>query len=107
MMPGGRPAIAEAMQNIASLRQQLGPRSGRAYYDSEYAYRFLNDLQDADPGELAARLNREVLPALQRLEVDLKKQAKMPPDAGRVAASEPTPDPYGDAVAEYFKKLSK
>ncbi|MGA8593220.1 MAG: hypothetical protein WB676_00615, partial [Bryobacteraceae bacterium] len=107
MMPGGRPAIAEAMQNIASLRRQLGPRSGRAYYDSEYAYRFLNDLQNADPGELAARLNREVLPALQRLEVDLKKQAKMPPDASRLAASEPTPEAYSDAVAEYFKKLSK
>lgn len=107
MMSGGRPAIAEAMQNIASLRRQLGPRSGRAYYDSEYAYRFLNDLQYADPGELAARLNHEVLPALQRLEADLKKQAKMPPDASRLAASEPTPDAYSDAVAEYFKKLSK
>jgi hypothetical protein len=106
-MPGGNPAIAEAMQNMASLRQQLGPRSGRAYYDSEYAYRFLQDLQGADPSELAARLNREVLPTLQRLEVDLKRQGKMPPDAGRVAAPEPTPANYADSVAEYFKKLSQ
>jgi hypothetical protein len=92
---------------MAALRQQLGPRNGQAYYDSEYAYRFLQDLQGADPAELAARLNSEVLPTLQRIEVDLKRQAKMPPDAGRVAAPEPTPDNYGDAVAEYFKKLSK
>jgi hypothetical protein len=107
MMPGGNPAIAEAMQNMAALRRQLAPRGSRAYYDSEYAYRFLNDLQGADPSELAARLNREVLPALQRLEVDLKREANTPPGAGRIAAPEPTPDQYGDAIAEYFKKLSQ
>jgi hypothetical protein len=106
-MPGGRPAIAEAMQGLANLRQQLGPRAGRAYYDSEYAYRFLQDLAGADPNELSRRLNREVLPSLERLEVDLKRQAKLPPEGGRVAASEQTPEAYRDAVAEYFKKLSK
>jgi hypothetical protein len=107
MLPGGNPAIAEAMQNMASLRRQLAPRGSRAYYDSEYAFRFLNDLQGADPSELAARLNREVLPALQRLEVDLKREAKTPPGAGRIAAPEPAPDKYSDAIAEYFKKLSQ
>jgi hypothetical protein len=106
-MPGGGPAIAEAMQNLASLRQRLASRSGRAYYDSEYAFRFLQDLEGADPAELTERLNREVLPSLDRLEMDIKREAKAPPDGGRLAASEPTPDTYRDAVAEYFKKLSK
>jgi hypothetical protein len=106
-MPGGSPAIAEAMQNLASLRQRLASRNGRAYYDSEYAFRFLQDLEGADPAELTKRLNREVLPSLERLEMDIKREAKAPPDGGRLAASEPTPDTYRDAVAEYFKKLSK
>lgn len=106
-MPGGRPAIAEAMQNLANLRQRLASRNGRAYYDSEYAFRFLQDLDGADPAELSKRLNREVLPTLERLEVDIKREAKLPPDGGRLAASEPSPDTYRDAVAEYFKKLSK
>ncbi len=104
-MPGGQPAIAEAMQQLATLRQQLGTR-GKAYYDSEYAFRNLQDLQNADAGELDRRLSREVLPSLERLEVDLKREGKMPPEGGRVAATEPTPDTYRDAVAEYFKKLS-
>ena len=106
-MPGGRPAIAEAMQNLANLRRQLASRNGRAYYDSEYAFRFLQDLDGADPAELTERLNREVLPSLERLEMDIKREGKAPPDGGRLAASEPTPDIYRDAVAEYFKKLSK
>ena len=106
-MPGGRPAIAEAMQNLASLRQQLAVRNGRSYYDSEYAFRYLQDLEGASPEELSKRLNKEVLPALERLEVDIKREAKAPPDGGRLAAAEPTPDTYRDAVAEYFKKLSK
>jgi hypothetical protein len=107
MMPGGRPAIAEAMQGLATLRQQLAPRSGRAYYDSEYAFRYLQDLEGADPNELSRRLNSEVLPTLERLEVDLKREAKTQPEGGRVAASETAPDTYKDAVAEYFKRLSK
>jgi hypothetical protein len=106
-LPGGRPAIAEAMQNLANLRRQLAARNGRAYYDSEYAFRFLQDLDGADPAELSKRLNHEVLPSLDRLEMELKREAKLPPDGGRLAASEPTPDTYRDAVAEYFKKLSK
>jgi hypothetical protein len=105
--PGGRPAISEAMQNLANLRQRLSSRGGRAYYDSEYAFRFLQDLQGADPNELSRRLNREVLPTLERLEVELKRQGNAPPEGGRVAAAENAPETYRDAVAEYFKKLSK
>jgi hypothetical protein len=106
-MPGGNPGIAEAMQNLANLRQRLASRNGRAYYDSEYAFRFLQDLEGADPEELAKRLNHEVLPSLDRLEMDIKREGNAPPDGGRLAAAEPTPDTYRDAVAEYFKKLSK
>ena len=108
-MPGGRPAIAEAMQNLANLRRQLASRNGRAYYDSEYAFRFLQDLDGADPAELTERLNREVLPSLERLEMNgiSKTRGESAANGGRLAASEPTPDIYRDAVAEYFKKLSK
>jgi hypothetical protein len=100
-------AVQDAMQNLAALRQQLSSKSGRAYYDAEYALRFLHDLEGASPAELSARLDRVVLPSLERLEVDLQNEMKHPPASGRVAGPEDSPEAYRDAIAAYFRKLSQ
>ena len=61
-----------------------------------------------DPNELANRLTRAVLPELERLEAELRQklEAKGGGDV-RTAAPETAPAGYADAVAEYFRKLSK
>ncbi len=59
--------------------------------------------------ELQNRINREVLPNLEALEVRLRTQVEQ--DGGdtqvRSGATDKVPAGYMDAVAEYFRKLSK
>jgi len=58
--------------------------------------------------ELQQRLNREVLPNLQALEVKLRRQVEEQ-GGGQVksGATDKVPAGFSDAVAEYFRKLSK
>ncbi len=58
--------------------------------------------------ELQQRLNREVLPNLEALEVKLRRQ-KEEQGGGQVksGATDKVPAGFSDAVAEYFRKLSK
>lgn len=66
------------------------------------------NLSGASPTELSERLNREILPALERLELQLRRKLD---EKGlgqvRSAGSEPVPTGYADAVADYFRRLSK
>jgi hypothetical protein len=58
--------------------------------------------------ELQQRLNREVLPNLEALEVKLRRQVEEQ-GGGQVksGATDKVPAGFSDAVAEYFRKLSK
>ena len=58
--------------------------------------------------ELDARISREILPKLEALEVQLRRQSGEE-QSGQVrsGATDRTPAGYTDAVAEYFRKLSK
>ncbi|PYT18095.1 MAG: hypothetical protein DMG59_05495 [Acidobacteria bacterium] len=66
------------------------------------------DIGDISTPELQNRLNREVLPNLEALEVRLRRQLDEQ-DGGQVrsGATDKVPAGYVDAVAEYFRKLSK
>jgi len=99
-------AVEEALRQLGGLR----PRDNRGDYASAWndvngVLRDLQRLGQADPGVLAARLNQEVLPAIERLEVQLKRQAGN--DSAHATKPDPAPAPYRDAVAEYFRRLSK
>jgi hypothetical protein len=99
-------AVEEALRQLGGLR----PRDNRGDYASAWndVNGVLGDLQrlgQADPGVLAARLNQEVLPAIERLELQLKRQAGN--DSAHATRPDPAPAPYRDAVAEYFRRLSK
>jgi hypothetical protein len=65
-------------------------------------------LGEASEAELAQRLNREVLPGLEQLEVQLRRQVEQQ-NAGQVrtGTSDAVPTGYADSVAEYFRRLSK
>jgi hypothetical protein len=63
---------------------------------------------DIATAELQQRLNREILPNLQALEVKLRRQVEEQ-GGGQVrsGATDKVPAGFSDAVAEYFRKLSK
>ena len=59
-------------------------------------------------GELTQRLNREVLPSIERLELELRRKLEEKnSDQVRSAGAVTVPPGYSDAVADYFRKLSK
>jgi hypothetical protein len=79
----------------------------------EYAGEMLQLMHALNPayvneGELTQRLNREVLPQLERLELELRRKLEEKNgDQVRSAGSERVPAGYSDAIAEYYRKLSK
>jgi hypothetical protein len=92
---------------LSGLRQQLGPRDRDFSRQLEGALGGLRHLNDSRSGELEARLNREILPSLERLEIALNRRVSEQNQAPRTAASELAPESYRDAVAQYFRKLSR
>jgi hypothetical protein len=70
--------------------------------------RALNPGFVSNDAELSNRLSHEVLPELERLELDLRRKLDdKNSDQVRSAGSETVPPGYSDAVADYFRKLSQ
>ena len=99
-------AVRDSLRQLEGIRQRLGDRSDPNWKDIGSVIRELEQINMAQPGLLAARLNQELLPALERLEIEVKRQAGEEGNAARSAKPENAPDGYRDAVAEYFRKLS-
>ncbi len=58
--------------------------------------------------ELQGRIAREVLPGMERLELELRRKLdEKNADQVRSAGTETVPQGYSEAIAEYFRKLSK
>jgi hypothetical protein len=110
---GGRgPAIGgsrlqDALRQLSGLRQQIGTGDRQLREDVDGALWSLNRLYGARSGLLESRISHEVLPSLERLEVELSRRVGNDGENARTAASESAPEKYRDAVAEYFKKLSR
>jgi hypothetical protein len=63
---------------------------------------------DVSSQELQNRISREVLPNLEALELVLRKQVDERGEGQvRSGTTDRVPAGYSDAVAEYFRKLSK
>jgi hypothetical protein len=62
---------------------------------------------NAQSGLLDARLNQDALTNLGRLELELQRRLGQQNAGARTAGPENTPEAYRDAVAEYFRTLSK
>jgi hypothetical protein len=79
----------------------------------EYANDMLQLMHSLNPiyvndAELTQRINREVLPLMERLELELRRKLdEKNSDQVRSAGTERVPAGYADAIAEYFRKLSK
>ncbi|MEO7144722.1 MAG: hypothetical protein ABI165_14585 [Bryobacteraceae bacterium] len=106
----GEQAYRDTLRDLGELRGALrtSPEFGRD------VNRLLDSVREYDPnrvgdaGVLRDRLTRAVLPGLEQLEMELRR--KVDPDQSsqvRSGGAEPIPAGYADAVAEYFRKLSK
>jgi hypothetical protein len=103
-------AYGEGLRGLRELRQQLGESpEARAEVD-----RLIQEMQRIDPNRfpgnpaLVEKMRSQVLPALEQLELQLRREIDGA-DAGlaRAGGSERVPDGYGEAVAEYFRRLGR
>lgn len=100
-------AIRSAVRDLNSLRRQIGPSTDMGRQIGEV----VRDLQRpeyalAGPA-LNERLEKEVLPAVEQLELQLRRKVEGNSASIRNPAADPVPAGYGDKVAEYFRRLSK
>jgi hypothetical protein len=102
-------ALREAMRDLNQLRQQLGANSDVGKEISD----MIHDLQHgsseyalAGPA-LNERIEREVLPAIEQLEMQLRRKVDGDNATVRNPAADQVPAGYSEKVAEYFRKLSK
>ncbi|HLJ47552.1 MAG TPA: hypothetical protein VKU01_16165 [Bryobacteraceae bacterium] len=100
------PTMREAQRDLSQLRQDL---QGNADMEGQLQQLLgqmqrLNNYQN-DP-LLADRINREILPQLERLELELRHELGQPSQV-RNPGTDRVPSGYADSVAEYYRRLSK
>lgn len=102
-------AARNAARDLNDMRQLFkdNPDIQKEITEVEHELQKLTVGDIATP-ELQNRLNREVLPNLQALEVKLRRQLEEQ-GGGQVksGSTDKVPAGFSDAVAEYFRKLSK
>ena len=99
----------DSLRDLSDLRRDLAgsPATTRDIQE------LLAEMQRLDPSrfpgnpELLERLRSEVLPALEQIELQVRRQVEEQ-QGGQVrnAGGEPVPPGYSGAVAEYFRRLS-
>jgi hypothetical protein len=110
---GGRPTLGgrdvqDAIDELSGLRAQLGPADRALLGSLNGTLGYLHHLYNADSGVLAGRIDRDAVTSLERLEAELSRRVTQQQIQGaRSGAPESAPEKYRDAVAEYFRKLSK
>ena len=74
----------------------------------------IQQMRNLDPSrfpgnpELIERIRAQFLPALEQMELQLRRKLNdSQGDGVRATGSEPAPDGYSEAVAEYFRRLSR
>lgn len=113
-MPNARNAdpnrvIRDATLQLNELRQAFkdNPDISREITGVEQELSRLR-VGDISSQELTNRINRTVLPNLESLELQLRKEVESHGDGQvRSGATDRIPAGYADAVAEYSRKLSK
>jgi hypothetical protein len=103
-------ALREGMRELSQMRQELRD-TPELQGDVQEA---LRELQKYDPEKiandpkLAERIQSAVMPMIEQLELQLRRNLDAT-DGGQVrtSATERVPQGYADAVADYFRRLSK
>jgi hypothetical protein len=99
-----------------TLRQltQLQPRLQDDPNVNRDLQSLIRDMQRLDPSVysndplLAARINAAVVGGIEQIEMELRRKVEKTGDGSvRSQGGEAVPQGYADAVAEYFRKLSR
>jgi hypothetical protein len=104
-------AVRSAILSLSQLRAEYGANSdvGHAVTEALDRVRQLQNSPYALSGpELEARLQHEVLPNIEQLELQFRR--KLDEKTGgqvRNPSTDPVPPGYADRVADYFRRLSK
>jgi hypothetical protein len=100
----------ESLRDLSQLRQAMrdAPEAARDIQQ------LIREMQALDPSrfpgnpELLARLRTQVLPVLEQIELQLRRELEENQEGQvRTGASDAVPAGYADAVAEYFRRLSR
>ncbi|GIU78157.1 MAG: hypothetical protein KatS3mg005_1395 [Bryobacteraceae bacterium] len=105
---GGRGAWNEAMRQLRQLREEAAV-SDETQAEIEQLLRRMQQLDPARFGSplLSSRIENEFLPQLEQVELRLRKELSEQSGAPRAAPSAKAPPGYAEAVAEYFRRLSR
>jgi hypothetical protein len=100
-------AYRESLRDLNQIRDFIRQNPDVAG-DYSNLMRALNPQFASNDAELSQRLSHEVLPEMERFELELRRKLDdQNADQVRSAGSETVPPGYSDAVADYFRKLSK
>jgi len=99
----------ESMRDFSALRESLSgtPAGTRDIQD------LLEEMKRLDPSrfpgnpELLERIRAQILPALEQMEVQLRRETGEDSGQVRSSGSESVPPGYSGAVADYFRRLGK
>ena len=102
-------AYRQGVRDLQQLRQALQDSPDMAREVEET----LREVQRFDPSKtpgnpaLIDQILTQVLPNIEQLELQLRRKLEGKDGQVRSSAAERIPQGYGDAVAEYFRRLSK
>jgi hypothetical protein len=97
------------VQNYRRTLRELenNPQIGKDLRDTIHdLYRFDPRLAPGNP-ELMNRIESQMLTGVEQIELQLRRQLDDQGGVVRSGSAEPVPQGYADAVAEYFRRLSK
>ena len=93
-------------QELARLGQSLGRNSDFRQSANDLLQSISPLYLRQDPTELSGRIDREILPNIARLELQMKQKLGIN-ETAHGSESQTVPEAYRDSVAEYFRRLSK
>ena len=103
---GGGAGERDTLEQLSGLRAQFGRGDRQLTNSLNDAIGYLREL-NAQSGLLDARINADTVTSLERLELELARRAGQQQESARSGAPESAPEKYRDALAEYFRALSK
>ena len=113
LLPSLGPAFGDAGDFVRNYRSTLhdlenNPQIGKDLRDSIHdMYRLDPRLSPGNP-ELMNRIESQMLTGVEQIELQLRRQLDdQQSGAVRSGSADPVPQGYADAVAEYFRRLSK
>ncbi|MCS6953386.1 MAG: DUF4175 family protein [Bryobacterales bacterium] len=100
----------DSLRDLTALRQDLReyPEAERELQELIRLIRHLDPSRFPGNPQLLSHLETQILPLLGHLEIQMRRQLEEKTSGSvRISSSEPPPPGYAEAVAEYFRRLSR